>query len=148
MAHGLAAPNVFLPRWKSTSSTTCANKPTYSGGSGNNNISKHVITKVHATELRQDTEAAAKSKFDQACDTCYSGILVNGDRVLRQNFTIRSYELDPNGKASLGSMMKRLQVYFGFHVVPVKNMHKIIIIYIKGYQPKLNHVFITTGNDR
>jgi fatty acyl-ACP thioesterase B len=70
---------------------------------------------------KEDTEAAAKKMPYQHLNmesarnidgvyNSFGGKLSHDRHVFQQNFTIRSYELGPDGKASLGSLMKRLQV--------------------------------------
>ncbi|KAK9931107.1 hypothetical protein M0R45_018402 [Rubus argutus] len=113
MLHAFAAPTFFMLRLQPT--FPCSNKPTCSRGKGNSN-SAHA-TMVHGKE---DIEVAAKKmpyqhlnmesarNIDGVYDS-FGGKLSHDGRVLKQNFAIRSYELGPDGKASLGSLMKRLQ---------------------------------------
>lgn len=121
MVQALAAPTFFMLSLQPT--FPCSNKPKYSRGKGNSN-SAHA-TMVHGKE---DIEAAPKKrpnqhlnmestrKIDGVYDS-FGGKLSHDGRVFTQNFAIRSYELGPDGRASLGSLIQRLQVaaiYFGF----------------------------------
>jgi hypothetical protein len=48
-------------------------------------------------------------QLDKTIET-FSGKLMQDGRVFQQNFLIRSYELDPDGKASIETLVHHLQV--------------------------------------
>lgn len=94
------------------------------------------VTMVHGKE---GIEAAPKKmpnqhlnmestrKIDGVYDS-FGGKLSNDGSVFIQNFAIRSYELGPDGRASLGSLIMRLQVaaiYFRFLFLSVLRSYQI-----------------------
>lgn len=135
-----APPTLPMPRLLSTipknKSTSCCGGTNYGSSQSKPNAApainfqaevfpkENVITSPKQDDDKTVTPAAAAKKipqhlnwesrkFDGVYDT-FGGKLGQGGLVFQQNFSIRSYDLGPDGKATIGCLMERLQVGFGF----------------------------------